>query len=153
MGGGREDCRVLRPRRLAWVGACVFGVAALTGIAGCGPSAAELRQAAETLIPPGGRIVGREDGDCVMLADSPSCHRIAFVGPVGTLDDRAKAVREAAGPAGWKLEEELRTEGATFLDYTRGGLEANVTLWAEFRARPCRLRPQMDCADRVRVVR
>lgn len=112
-----------------------------------------MRHAAETLVPPGSRIVGREDGDCVMFADSPSCHRIAFVGPPDTLEERAKAVREAAGPAGWELEEELRTEGATFLDYTRGGLKASVTLWADFRAKPCQLRPRMDCADRVRVVR
>ena len=126
---------------------------ALTSIAGCGPSAAKLRHAAETLVPPGSHIVGREDGDCVMFADSPSCHQVGFVGPTTTLAKRANAVREAAGQAGWKLEDELRTEGATFLDYTRDGLKADVTLWAEFRAKPCRLRPRMDCADHVRVVR
>lgn len=88
-----------------------------------------------------------------MFGDSPSCHRIAFIGPADTVDDRAKAVREAAGAAGWELEKELRAEGATFLEYERGGLEASVSLWADFRAKPCRLRPQIDCADSVRVVR
>ena len=112
-----------------------------------------MRQAAQTLVPPGSRIVGREDGDCVMFADSPSCHRIGFVGPADALKERTTAVREAAAATGWELQDELRTEGATFLDFTRGGLKASVSLWADFRAKPCRVRPQRDCADSVRVAR
>jgi predicted RNase H-like HicB family nuclease len=140
---------VPRLRLLAWVAS----VATLTGIAGCGSSAEEMREAAETLVPPGSRIVAREDGDCVMVADAPSCHTIGFLRPTASLEKRADEVRQAAGQAGWELEEELRAEGATFLEYTRDGLKASVTLWADFRAKPCRLRPRMDCADHVRVVR
>jgi hypothetical protein len=129
-------------------------VTSLVSVAGCGgPSAEEMREAAESLVPPGSRIVGRRDRDCVQLADSPSCHELTFVGPVGTLEERADAIRTAAQEAGWEREEELRTEGATFLDYSRDGMEASVSLWADFRAEPCRARPNEDCADRVRVIR
>jgi hypothetical protein len=48
---------------------------------------------------------------------------------------------------------ELRAEGGTFLELSRAGLEADVTLWADFRAVPCRKRPSADCADSVRVLR
>ena len=152
-GVRRDDCRVPRLRLLAWVVACVSTVSALTGVAGCGPGAEELREAADTLVPPDSRIVAREDGNCFMFADSPWCHTIGFVRPTAPLEKRVDAVREAAGQAGWELEEEVRAEGATFLDYTRGGLKASVTLWADFRAKQCGLRPRMDCADRIRVVR
>lgn len=128
-------------------------MSALTGIAGCGQSAEALREAAETLVPPASRIVAREDGDCFMFADSPTCHTIGFVRPTAPLEERVDAVREAAGEAGWELEEEVRAEGATFLYYKRGGFKASVTLWADFRAKRCGLRPRMDCADRIRVVR
>jgi hypothetical protein len=124
--------------------------------AGCGPlgpSADDMREAAESLVPPGSRIVAREDRDCVQLADSPSCHVIRFVGPAAPLDARAATVRELARRAGWEDERQLRTEGATFLEYSRDGLDVDVSLWTDSRAVPCRARPQPDCADSVRVVR
>ena len=106
----------------------------------------------ESLVPPGSRIVAREDGDCVMFADSPRATGLAFSGLPSTWE-ASGAVRKAAGQAGWELEEELRAEGGTFLDFRRDGLKASVTLWADVRANRCRLRPRMDCADHVRIVR
>lgn len=134
----------------------VVGAALVFGAGGCGPlgpSADDMREAAESLVPPGSRIVAREDRDCIQLADSPSCHVIRFVGPAAPLEARADAVREVARRADWDDERQLRTEGATFLEYTRDGLDADISLWADFRAVPCRVRPRPDCADSVRVVR
>jgi hypothetical protein len=131
-------------------------VAAVLLAPGCGPfgtSADEMRDGAATLVPPGARVIGREDGDCIQLADSPSCHRILFVGPAATLEVRVDLVRAAADEAGWDLKEELRTEGATFLELSRGELDADVSLWADFRAVRCRKRPDAECADSVRILR
>ena len=122
----------------------------------CGPfgeSADEMREGAATLVPPGAQVIGRDDSDCIQLADSPSCHSVYFVGPSEALEARVERARAAAERAGWELEKELRAEGGTFLELSRGGLKADVTLWADFRATTCRKRPSVDCADSVRVLR
>ena len=122
----------------------------------CGPfgeSAEEMRDGAASLVPSGARVIQREDRDCKQLADSPSCHSVYFVGPAGPLDRRVDRARTAAERAGWRLDKELRTEGATFLELSRGGLEADITLWATFRSESCRKRPSVDCADSIRVLR
>jgi hypothetical protein len=144
--------RIVRGVRWTLAGA----VAAVLLAPGCGPfgtSVDEMRDGAATLVPPGARVIGREDGDCIQLADSPSCHRVLFVGPAATLEVRVDLVRAAADETGWDLKEELRTEGATFLEFSRGELDANVSLWADFRAVPCRKRPDAECADSVRILR
>jgi hypothetical protein len=135
--------------------ASAVGAAVLLASA-CGPfgeNADEMREGATSLVPPGAHVIGREDGSCIQLADSPSCHSVYFVGPSKALEARVDQARAVAERAGWELEKELRTEGGTFLELSRGGLEADVTLWADFRAVPCRKHPSADCADSVRVLR
>lgn len=131
-------------------------LAALVFAPACGPfgeSAEEMRDGAASLVPWGARVIGSDDGDCKQLADSPSCHSVFFVGPAEPLDRRVDRARTAAERAGWRLDTELRTEGATFLELSRGGLEADVSLWAAFRSAQCRKRPSVDCADSIRVLR
>lgn len=144
---GRKVQRVLA--------ASAVGTAVLLASA-CGPfgeSADEMREGAASLVPPGAHVIGRDDGDCIQLADSPSCHSVYFVGPSEALEARVDRARAVAERAGWELKKELRAEGGTFLELSRGGLEADVTLWADSRAVPCRKRPSADCADSVRVLR
>jgi hypothetical protein len=40
-----------------------------------------MREGAASLVPPGAHVIGRDDGHCIQLADSPSCHSVYFVGP------------------------------------------------------------------------
>lgn len=150
----RVDGRLGRKAHLA-LAASAVGTAVLLASA-CGPfgeSADELREGAASLVPPGATVIGRDDGDCIQLADSPSCHSVYFVGPSELLEARVDRARAVADRAGWELQKELRAEGGTFLELSRGGLEADVTLWADFRAVQCRKRPSPDCADSVRVLR
>ena len=121
-------------------------------LSGCiGPSADELHEAAQSLVPTGSHIVAKVEGDCVELARSPSCVEVYFIPEADSREERAAAVEEAARAAGWETVSKEVFIGGTSLRFRRGGLQAFVHLVLDEQLSRCRDVRAKECADTVSV--
>jgi hypothetical protein len=104
-----------------------------SGVSSCFQTGAQrratLRDAAEGLLPPEARIRALGFGDCVELADSPSCARVVFQLPESSSALRAKSVRAAAVANGWTVTHSDDAQGGWSLFLRRHGFTAYVVFW------------------------
>ena len=104
-----------------------------TGISAClqtpGQRRATLRERANEILPPGARIRAFGYGDCVELAESPSCARVVFELPEHDSGRRASEVRDEAQSHGWAITQSGNTAGGWNLFLKRDGYTAFVVLW------------------------
>jgi hypothetical protein len=122
---------------------------------GCWPGGAqsELRDGARSLLPPGSSVVETVEADCVELARSPSCVHIYYTAETTLLDERVRALEDAAASGEWRRTSKELLPGGASLRFRRGRLEAIVYIWTGERARRCREAPTRDCADVIMVER
>jgi hypothetical protein len=121
-------------------------------VSGCiGPSARELHEAAESLVPSGSEIVAQVEADCVELARSPSCVEVYFIPKARSRDERVAAVEQAARAAGWQIVRKETFIGGSELRFRRGGLQAFVHLFPDERLERCREAAARECADTLSV--
>jgi hypothetical protein len=114
----------------AWVVVAAF---VTSGVSSClqtgGQRRAALRHAAEELLPQQARIRALGFGDCVELADSPSCARVVFELPERSSALRAKSVRGAAVANGWTITHSDDAQGGWSLFLRRSGFTAYAVFW------------------------
>src|SRR5436190_5780420 len=115
---------VSRPLLLALVGLLVVGLAFTASHRG--GKADNLREAARSLVPPGGHIVAREAGACVEFAAFPSCETVWFRVRGRSLDERARLVGDRAERLGWEPTGSTGGDGGTILRFHKGRLSAYV---------------------------
>ena len=121
-------------------------------LSGCiGPSAGELHEAAQSLVPRGSEVVAEVEADCVELARSPSCVEVYFIPEATSRKERAAAVEEAARAAGWGTVSKEHFSGGSSLRFRRDGLQAFVHPGLDERLDRCRDAPAKNCADTVSV--
>ena len=105
---------------------------------------AELTQAADSLLPPSWTQIASQEGQCVALADYPSCLSVVF--------DRRRApraaaeadVRAAARATGWESTGDEVARSLTILHFRRGKLSAYVALRESPRS-TCGRQAVIDC--------
>lgn len=123
--------------------------------AGCSvsntPDEELLSDLGEELLPAGAEIVGTAEGACPQFAGNPSCARIFFVSE-GSEDERADALEEAAGAAGWEVVSREPRRDGTFVELGREGYRAFAAVWEDARAGPCLEQPDRDCADELQLI-
>jgi hypothetical protein len=90
---------------------------------------AALRDAAEGILPPEAHIRALGYGDCVELADSPSCAGVVFELPERSSALRAKSVRAAAVANGWTVTHSGDAAGGWSLFLRRSGFTAFAVFW------------------------
>ena len=118
---------------LALVGAVALGAVALRlGAFSSGlhdaDRRAELTQARRSLLPPSWREIASQEGQCVALADYPSCLNVAFDRRGAPRAAAESDVRAAARAAGWEATGDEIGRSATLLHFRRGKLSAFVEL-------------------------
>jgi hypothetical protein len=110
-------------------------VAALvaSGVSSClqtgGQRRSALREAAKGLLPAHTHIRALGFGDCVELADNPSCARVVFELPERSSALRAKSVRDAAEANGWTVTHSDDAQGGWNLFLRRSGFTAYAVFW------------------------
>jgi hypothetical protein len=130
-----------------------------SGVSSClqtnGQRGAALRQEAEALLPPQAHIRALGFGDCVELADSPSCARVVFEMPEHSSALRAKRVREAAEANGWRVTRSGDAQGGWSLFLRRSGFTAYAVFWrpAVYGLRCNGGHPKDECFNTVNVER
>ena len=87
-------------------------------------------------------------GDCVELADYPSCWTVTFRSELPH-DARVTAVSVSADDAGWTPRGRSRTQVSTWLQFEKGHFFATVVV--HYPDCP-KLRSEEDCTDSVRVL-
>src|SRR6266550_2153393 len=84
---------------------------------------------AEELIPAEARIRALDYGNCVELANSPSCAGVVFELPERAASRCARVVRATAERHGWTVVKMDDAEGGWSLFLRRPDYTANVVLW------------------------
>jgi hypothetical protein len=105
---------------------------------------AELTQASRSLLPPGWREIASQEGQCVELADYPSCLDVAFDRRGAPRAAAEADVRAAARAAGWKATGDEIARSLTILHFRRGKLSAFVALRESPRS-TCGRQRVVDC--------
>ena len=134
---------------LALVGAVALGAVALRlGAFSSGlhdtDRRAELTQAARSLLPPSWREIATQEGQCVELADYPSCLDVAFDRRGAPRAAAEAEVRNAARAAGWEATGDEIARSLTILHFRRGKLTAFVALRESPRL-TCGRQAVVDC--------
>ena len=112
-----------------------------------GGNAEELASEARSLLPPDARVISQGGGDCVELADYPSCWTLTFESNLRQ-EERVAAVEASAADADWESRGQSRTQVSTWLQFEKGHFFATVILY--FPDCPKGLRAR--CTDTVRVL-
>jgi hypothetical protein len=125
----------------AVVAACAFFS---LGVSAClqtgGQRKSELRARAEELLPDDARVLVVGYGDCVELAESPSCIQIVFDLPEPDPRSRARLVLDEAKRNGWTVTHSDDAPGGWSVFVKRSGFTALVTLWRSAAY-------EVDCSD------
>lgn len=150
---GVRKHRARRPGYTAGIARLAASALLLIVLSACAAeeSPRDIRQAARSLVPTGSRIVARQDGACVQLADFPSCVEFRFVAADLSEEERIELVRKAAQEHAWDTREEEVFARETWLYFERGDYEATVRILRDEWLASCRVR--RDCPDTVRVLR
>jgi len=109
---------------------------------------AELTQAAGSLLPPSWTEIASEEGQCVALADYPSCLTVAFDRRGAPRAAAAGEVRAAASAAGWTATGDEVGHSLTILHFRRGKLSAFVALLESPRS-TCGRQQVVECTTYV----
>jgi hypothetical protein len=141
--------------------ACCAVVAAFvtTGVSSClqtgGQRRAALRDAAEGLLPPQARIRTLGFGECVELANSPSCARVVFELPERSSALRAKSVRAIAEANGWTVTHSDDAQGGWNLFLRRSGFTAYAVFWRPevYGVRCHGAHPKDECFNTINLER
>ena len=147
--------RACSPAILFAASLAAAGCAALPGGGEPETRSADLRAAARSLVPASSGVVTQNDGDCVEFAASPSCVTVYFTSEGRSVAERVRLVERTARTSGWRAEHANEGRGGTLLDFSRGKLTANVTLWTDSRD-TCGSMPLSRCfsyVDHVQVIR
>lgn len=130
-----------------------------TGVSSClqtgGQRRAALRHAAESLLPPRAHIRALGYGDCVELANSPSCARVVFELPGRSSALRARRIRAVAEANGWTVTHSDDAPGGWSLFLRRGGFEAYIAFWRPevYGLRCDGARPKDECFNTINLER
>jgi len=89
----------------------------------------DLRASANELLPSGAHVLDIGYGDCVELAESPSCVQVVFTLPERDSAARAALVREEASRNGWTVTHSSDAPGGWSVFAKRNGSTAVAFLW------------------------
>ncbi len=115
------------------------------------PAGEQLGELGEELVPPGSELLETREGSCPQIAGNPSCARVFFTSGLPE-DERADALEDAAGAAGWEVvSREPRSDGI-LIELAREGYRAFAAIWEDERAAACQAEPDPDCADELQLI-
>jgi hypothetical protein len=118
---------------LALVAAVALGVVALRkGASSSGlhdsQRRTELHSAARSLLPPSFRELASQEGQCVELAEYPSCLTVVFERQGEARVPSTAEIRRAADAAGWRETGAEVARSQTTVNFRRGKLKAWVSI-------------------------